>query len=192
MEDGRGQTIFLSIIGIATLLVAIIGATFAWFSITVTGNETPADIVITSSNLGQVSFADGTAIDLGKLMPGTFTTKTFTVSQTDPSATGRISYNIMLNVRANTLTPNADGQFVHSLKSKGNSNGGTLANFDASPVPVQSMVIGSGVIEGYEIHEYEYTIGLNNINANQNAAQGKTFSGYLSVVLTDDTTYPKK
>ena len=192
MEDGRGQTIFLSIIGIATLLVAIIGATFAWFSITVTGNETPADIVITSSNLGQVSFTDGTAIDLGKLMPGTFTTKTFTVSQTDPSATGRISYNIMLNVRANTLTPNADGQFVHSLKSKGNSNGGTLANFDASPVPVQSMVIGSGVIEGYEIHEYEYTIGLNNINANQNAAQGKTFSGYLSVVLTDDTTYPKK
>ena len=191
MEDGRGQTIFLSIIGIATLLVAIIGATFAWFSITVTGNETPADIVITSSNLGQVSFTDGTAIDLGKLMPGTFTTKTFTVSQTDPSATGRISYNIMLNVRANTLTPNADGQFVHSLKSKGNSNGGTLANFDASPVPVQSMVIGSGVIEGYEVHEYEYTIGLNNINANQNAAQGKTFSGYLSVVLTDDTVYPK-
>ena len=191
MEDGRGQTIFLSIIGIATLLVAIIGATFAWFSITVTGNETPADIVITSSNLGQVSFTDGTAIDLGKLMPGTFTTKTFTVSQTDPSATGRISYNIMLNVRANTLTPNADGQFVHSLKSKGNSNGGTLANFETNPVPVQSMVIGSGVIEGYEVHEYEYTIGLNNVNANQNAAQGKTFSGYLSVVLTDDTVYPK-
>ena len=191
MEDGRGQTIFLSIIGIATLLVAIIGATFAWFSITVTGNDNPTDIVITSSNLGQVSFNDGTAIDLGKLMPGNFTTKTFTVSQTDPSATGRISYNIMLNVRANTLTPNADGQFVHSLKSKGNTNGGVLATLDATPVPEKSIVIGSGVIEGYEVHEYEYTIGLNNINANQNAAQGKQFSGYLSVVLTEDSVYPK-
>ncbi len=192
MEDGRGQSIFLSIIGIATLLVAIVGATFAWFSITVTGNDNPADIVITSSNLGQVSFTDGTVIDLGKVMPGTFTTKTFTVSQTDPSATGRISYNIMLNVRANTLTPNAAGQFVHSLKSDGNTNGGTLATLDSTPVPEKSVVIGSGVIEGYEVHKYQYTIGLNNIDADQNAAQGKQFSGYLSVVLTDDTMYPKK
>ena len=48
------------------------------------------------------------------------------------------------------------------------------------------MVIGSGVIEGYEVHTYEYTIGLNNVNENQNEAQGKEFSGYLSVVLTDE------
>ena len=146
MEEPKTQTIFLSIIGIATLLVAIVGATFAWFSITVTGNDKPADIVITSGNLGQVSFEDGTAIDMTAIMPGKFTTKTFTVSQTDPSATGKISYNIVLNV----------------------------------------TVIGSGVIEGYEVHTYEYTIGLNNVNANQNAAQGKEFSGYLSVVLTDE------
>lgn len=186
MDDIKGQSIFLSIIGIATLLVAIIGATFAWFSISVTGNDNPSDIVITSGNLGQVSFEDGKAIDIKGLMPGSFTTKTFTVSQTDPSATGKISYNIILNVKSNTLTPNADSQFVHSLKSSGNTNGGTLATMDAKPVPEQSIVIGSGVIEGYEVHKYEYTIGLNNIDANQNAAQGKEFSGYLSVVLTDE------
>ena len=185
MEDAKGQTIFLSIIGIATLLVAIVGATFAWFSITVTGNETPTDIVITSGNLGQVSFIDGTTIDIKNLMPGNYTTKTFTVSQTDPSATGRISYNIVLNVKKNTLSPNADDQFVHKLTSSGNTNGGTLATMDETSVPDESMIIGSGVIEGYEVHTYEYTIGLNNINANQNAAQGKEFSGYLSVVLTD-------
>ena len=79
MEEPKTQTIFLSIIGIATLLVAIVGATFAWFSITVTGNDKPADIVITSGNLGQVSFEDGTAIDMTAIMPGKFTTKTFTV-----------------------------------------------------------------------------------------------------------------
>ena len=53
-------------------------------------------------------------------------------------------------------------------------------------VPENSFIIGSGVIEGYESHQYEYTIGLKNLNINQNAAQGKTFSGYLSVVLTND------
>ena len=108
MDEVKGQSIFLSIIGIATLLVAIVGATFAWFSITVSGNENPTDIVINSGTLGQVNFNDGTAIDIGNLMPGTFTTKTFTVSQTDPSATGQISYNIVLNISSKTLSPNAD------------------------------------------------------------------------------------
>jgi len=186
MDDSKTQSIFLSIIGIATLLVAIIGATFAWFSITVTGNENPSDIVITSGTLGQVSFVDGTNIEIQNLMPGVFTTKTFTVSQTDPSATGKIAYNIVLNVKSNTLSPSANNQFVHSLKSSGNSNGGTLATLYATPVPTQSVVIGSGVIEGYEAHTYEYTIGLNNVNEDQNAAQGKEFSGYLSVVLSDE------
>ena len=185
MDDGKGQTIFLSIIGIATLLVAIIGATFAWFSITVTGNENPSDIVITSGTLGQVSFVDGTNIEIDNLMPGNYTTKTFTVSQTDTQATGKIAYNIVLNVKANTLTPNANHQFVHSLKSSGNTNGGTLATLTSSEVPTKSVVIGSGVIEGYEVHTYEYTIGLNNINEDQNQAQGKQFSGYLSVVIAD-------
>lgn len=186
MGDVKGQSIFLSIVGICTLLVAIVGATFAWFSITVTGNETPTDIIINSSSLGQVSFNDGTTIDIKSLMPGTFTTKTFTVSQTDPTATGRISYNIILNVKSNTLTPVANGAFVHSIKSSGNVNGGSLATLEESEVPVNSYVIGSGVIEGYESHQYEYTIGLKNLNVNQNAAQGKTFSGYLSVMLTNE------
>ena len=186
MGEVKGQAIFLSIVGICTLLVAIVGATFAWFSITVTGNENPTDIIINSGTLGQVNFNDGTAIDIKSLMPGVFTTKTFTVSQTDPTATGKISYNIVLNVKSNTLTPVAQGAFVHSLKSSGNTNGGTLATMVETDVPENSFIIGSGVIEGYESHQYEYTIGLKNLDVNQNAAQGKTFSGYLSVVLTND------
>lgn len=39
MEDKRGQGIFLGIVGVATLVVAIIGATFAWFSASVTGDN---------------------------------------------------------------------------------------------------------------------------------------------------------
>ncbi len=190
--DDKGQSIFLSIIGIATLLVAIIGATFAWFSINVSGNENPANIGISSPNLGQVNFNDGITIDMKELVPGSSTKKTFTISQTDPAATGQIKYNIILNVESNTLTPNADGQFVHSLTGTGNANGGTLAKIESKEVPTESTIIGSGVIEGYEAHTYEYTIGLNYVDADQNAAQGKEFSGYLSVQIADESKYPKK
>lgn len=37
MGENKGQTIFLSVIGIATLLVAIIGATFAYFTTSMGG-----------------------------------------------------------------------------------------------------------------------------------------------------------
>ena len=190
--DDKGQSIFLSIIGIATLLVAIIGATFAWFSINVSGNENPSPIGAVAPNLGQVNFNDGVTIDIKELVPGSSSKKTFTIGQTDPSATGQIKYNIILNVESNTLTPNADGQFVYSLSGSGNTNGGTLAKVESKEVPTESTIIGSGVIEGYEVHTYEYTIGLNYIDADQNAAQGKEFSGYLSVQIADESKYPKK
>ena len=190
--DDKGQSIFLSIIGIATLLVAIIGATFAWFSINVSGNENSSPIGAVAPNLGQVNFNDGVTIDIKELVPGSSSKKTFTVGQTDPSATGQIKYNIILNVESNTLTPNADGQFVYSLTGSGNTNGGTLAKVESKEVPTESTIIGSGVIEGYEVHTYEYTIGLNYIDADQNAAQGKEFSGYLSVQIADESKYPKK
>ena len=60
MGENKGQTIFLSVIGIATLLVAIIGATFAYFTTTVTGDNgqtstfntaTVANVVMQSSNV---------------------------------------------------------------------------------------------------------------------------------------------
>ncbi len=190
--DDKGQSIFLSIIGIATLLVAIIGATFAWFSINVSGNENQTPIGAVAPNLGQVNFNDGVTIDIKELVPGSSSKKTFTIGQTDPSATGQIKYNIILNVESNTLTPNADGQFVYSLTGSGNTNGGSLARVESKEVPTESTIIGSGVIEGYEVHTYEYTIGLNYIDADQNAAQGKEFSGYLSVQIADESKYPKK
>lgn len=186
MDDVKRQTIFLTIVGIATLLVSIVGSTFAWFSITVTGAETPNSIIVNSGTLGQVNFNDGNTIEINNLMPGDFKTKTFTVSQTDPSATGKIAYNIVLNIKENTLTPNSANGFVHSLKSSGNSNGGTLATLNETEVPEEGLIIGSGVIEGYESHTYEYRIGLKKLDENQNSAQGKKFSGYLSVVLTND------
>lgn len=183
MEEMKGQTIFLSVIGIATLLIAIVGATFAWFSISVSGNENSEKIIYTTASLGSVVFNDGYTIDANGIIPGDVKTKTFTVSQTDIAATGKIKYNIILNVNSNTLTPNADGQFVHYLKGSGNINGGVLANLDETIVPESSTIIGSGILDGYEVHTYEYSISLKNLDIPQNNAQGKEFGGYITVEL---------
>lgn len=115
MDNNKGQTIFLSVIGIATLLVAIIGATFAYFSITVTGNEQASSIFVTTATLGQINFVDGTQIKWDKVnleKGGTDKTesKTFTVENTATTAlTNDVTYDVYMKVTANTISAAANG-----------------------------------------------------------------------------------
>lgn len=183
MDDTKGQTIFLMIVGIATLLVAVVGATFAWFSIGTTNDENPSEMVMTTARLGKVVFKDGDEINATNILPGKSFKKTFVVSQTDIEATEKIKYVIKLNIKTNTLTPVAENQFVHSLTSTGNTNNGTIINFENQVVPEETIILGTGELNGYETHTYEYTISFNESGLNQNAAQGKTFQGQLSVDL---------
>ena len=183
MEEAKGQTIFLSVIAIATLLVAIVGATFAWFNISLTGNEETKNIVITTASLSSITFEDGAEIDATNIFPGTDKVKTFTIAQTDPSATETINYNIKLNVIKNTLSPNANGAFVNSIKGEGNTNGGKLVELNEAVVPEESSVLGTGSLVGYETHTYTYTLSLKNLDEDQSSALGKEFSGYISANL---------
>ena len=47
MERGNGNTVLLTVIGVATLLVALVGATFAYFTATVTDSSTPVNVTTT-------------------------------------------------------------------------------------------------------------------------------------------------
>ena len=51
MENRKGNDIFLGVVGVATLLVAIVGATFAWFSASVRG-ENAVNVSSTTLELG--------------------------------------------------------------------------------------------------------------------------------------------
>ncbi len=61
MVDNKGQTIFLSVIGIATLLVAIIGATFAYFT-----TQVNSDNVSGGSTEGTTAKISGTTLTFQK------------------------------------------------------------------------------------------------------------------------------
>ena len=44
MENSKGRGIFLGVVSVATLIVAIIGATFAWFSASVGSGENDVNL----------------------------------------------------------------------------------------------------------------------------------------------------
>ena len=53
----KKNTILLTVIAVATLLVAVVGATFAYFSVTGTGEGSTAAITSTTGSVGSVSIA---------------------------------------------------------------------------------------------------------------------------------------
>lgn len=195
MENSKGQTIFLSVIGVATLLVAIIGATFAWFSVEVSGNESAQSVYVETMKLGSVTYTDSNAISLTNVKPMKLETaqnsaankKTFTVAQTDTTATESLSYVISLDVTDNELTTVDGGYFKHSLtgQSSKTTDAGTLVSVALSEVPGETTNdLGTGILKGYESHTYTYLIFLQEANDEQNEAQGASFSGKIQVRLS--------
>lgn len=105
MEKGRNNAILLTIIGIATLLVAIVGATFAYFSAIVTGSETASTIVVQSADGGTSTFTGGDRVTINNIYPKGSTsntedawlTKYVTFTHRNESATGAFTYDLTLN-----------------------------------------------------------------------------------------------
>ena len=64
MENRRGNEIFLGVIGVATLLVAIIGATFAYFSASAQSANEAISVQSTELSLGFLDNADGLSTNL--------------------------------------------------------------------------------------------------------------------------------
>lgn len=59
-NSGRKNTILLTVIGVSTLLVALVGATFAYFTATLSGNPTTDNVNITTDTYGlTVVYEDG-------------------------------------------------------------------------------------------------------------------------------------
>ena len=79
MENRKGHEIFLGVIGVATLLVAIIGATFAYFSASASSGNEAVAMKSTILNLGYAEDTDDLSTDL---IPST--SKIALYSATDP------------------------------------------------------------------------------------------------------------
>ena len=115
MGENKGQTIFLSVIGIATLLVAIIGATFAYFTTTMTnGGETGSSIK--TAELKGVTFTTSGGETLTDVFPGASFSDTTVLVETE-------------SIPANTEIPYTCTVSLTSTKGTG-ENAAPLANTD--------------------------------------------------------------
>ena len=167
MENNSSKQILLSVIGVAILVIAVVGVSFAFFTYSRTGEQ---DNIITTGSL-TFTFSDGQFIKLQNHFPitteeglelsGTNNICTFTVTGNAPQGTD-ITYNVFADA-GSTQEGNRfpDTQVFIAMENTG--TGFTPAAGLATGTPVSSLTngqLGTGTITGGASQELTFTVRM--------------------------------
>ena len=177
---------FVIVLGLVFLLT--VGLTYAYFSLTVSGNDVAETINVNTTKL-ELKYTDGKEIKANSIEPGWTITKSLTIENTGSE---EVYYDLGWQELTNEIEQD-------ELKISGTCDSGSCEDIDVSIVPlVSNQKAGSGkvvnpyksgiAIAGGETHTY--TIKLEFINYNdkaQNYNQGKKVSGVLGIAESTKT-----
>ncbi len=168
---------------LAVLILISIGASYAYFTATITGSETATTVTIGSGTLG-ITYAGGSAITASNIYPRSeaWVTKNFTITGNNTTDT-TMSYKVALTVASNTFSASA---LKWQLTSTNTGSNGT-------PIPAKttnqniaagasSINLGTGSFTGVvssKVHTYVLTIYFPDTSGDQNTEQGKSFTARL-------------
>ena len=205
--ENRKNTILLTVIAVATLLVAVVGATFAYF--TAQGDrevQTPVNVNTAQTSNG--SFVTNGSITInanqenfGQGMGNQTKTATATVTYTASStAASNFCYTVGLQVTANTFeyttverTPELTFTARKSANAANLDSATTMINQrDITTTTASTTIQVPNTAEGSEfIHkidatqgqtindQWDFTVTLVNLSSDQNENTGKSFAGQI-------------
>ena len=144
----KKNTVLLTGIAVATLLVAVVGATFAYFNIAANGKDSETTIEVTNGSIS-IEYDGNSKIQFGSNPAGTLVaTKTFSVNGII-TGSSNLNYEVDLKINNNTFQ---DNQLVYTITSNNNSNNGSIIpnTEDRTIIPSGSntVIVGKGLFAG--------------------------------------------
>ncbi len=176
MGENKGQTIFLSVIGIATLLVAIIGATFAYFTTSMGGTQ--GTVKATTAKLGSSSFT-AESVNATAVLPG-WTSEAKNVTVTLGESDVDVSYTCVLTMTANPLT---------DLKLAVAGDNAVAAATKTLATGESETKIAEGTLKSGESKTMTYTLTFAETGTVQDSQQGATIDGVVKCSTAAGTVY---
>ena len=156
----------------------IIGISYAYFEITVSGNDNSKNMVVTAGTL-ELTFNDkDSEITLNNAKPGDYYTKTITVKNTGTLDT---SYNLVWQELINEITN--DELVIEATCKQLNSNNeveGTCEDIAETPIKSTRIVKNIPLSPSYT-HEYTIKVTFKEMNKSQNYNTNKTFKGKFGI-----------
>ena len=171
---------------VVSILVAVLGISYAFFSLNVIGNDTAKINKITAGTL-ELTFTDTEEISLNNMLPGDSVTKTIKVTNT---GTIDVGYNVGWTDYTNEITNNE--LIIEGTCKRLNSSNveeGTCNNVSKKAI-TGSNIISNISIEPNVTHEYTLKITFKETNKPQNYNKSKAFNGKLNITeSTAKTVY---
>ncbi len=181
----KENTVLLTIITVSTLLVAVIGATFAYFTSSVMGNSSASSIIVKTPDIGNITYKAGNQLSLQNALPGD--SKEITFSITAPKSTNAVPYAINWTGVSNNFS-NSSRDLVYTLTTTDTSDSGHVLVKTERACPTSGTTIGSGSIAGGATHNYKLKVTFKETYSDQNSDQGKQFYGTIQVTTGGSTT----
>lgn len=205
--ESKKNTVLLTVIAVATLLVAVIGATFAYFTAS-GGTGTTASVTVSTGTAGSSTFSTFTNINI-YADATTFASgagdksgsSTGTVSWTAPGATANSTpaeaertfcYTASLNITSNTFVKSAANTTSAAELTFTAKKGSTVLinemDITTTKTAVNIPTTAGGTTYKHSLtanagatvsDSWTLTVTLKNLNVNQNDNAGKSFSGQI-------------
>lgn len=189
MNNNKTNTLLLTVIGVATLLVAVMGASFAYFTANITGEESATTVTVGAGVLS-ISYNGGPGIDTAPLIPlavgEAAGEKTFSITGNNTTVTS-MPYKISIVVTENTFTSGALKYTLTSTNTGGNGNvAPTVSTLTDIPTGAQNIPLGggnfSGVVEN-SVHTYLLKIYFPDTEVVQDVDKDKVFQAYVDTTV---------
>lgn len=191
MNNGKGNMILLTVMSIATLLVAVVGATFAYFGALIKGGNTSPTFEITSGTLS-TEYNGSANIDAGFVSTGEI------IGSKEISVTGIVTgsnnykYDISLDITNNTYS---DGELFYTITSTNESSNGSPVASTSEPIAIptgsNTIAIGTGIFAGPTTSglKHKYVVNIMR-NASVDESMEKSFNAKFYVAQS--TSQSKK
>ena len=199
-QDNRKNVVFAAI-AIATLIVAIIGATYAYFVAQV-GSGATANVTLTTRTTDSLTFSTGSAITIGPVTQANFAqgagnksgSTTGTVQlKANANSSATYCYSAYLKVTTNNFVYSTAPTNTPELTVTAQKNSTTvLSSRDITTAAVNSQVNFPTALNGSTVKHtitatagntttdnWTVTVTFVNLNSDQNSNTGKTFQATI-------------
>ena len=169
---------YLTITLFALSIFLIIGISYAYFELSVSGNDNSKNMAVTAGTL-ELTFNDkDSVITLNNAKPGDYYTKTITVKNT---GTLDSSYNLVWQELTNEII---NDELVIEATCKqlnaSNTEEGTCSPLSETPVSSNTILKKVSISPSYT-HEYTIKVTFKEMNKSQNYNTNKTFKGKFGI-----------
>ena len=185
-EDTNKNKIVLFILGVATVLVALIGATFAYFTSVISKPNGDQSVLVTTTTVEGVTYTASDPLVLIDAIPGDFAETTFTIS--NPNASASVQYGLKFVPDIDDFSnEEGDNQLVVTITGGQIMENKKLDYTDGENATEQT-IIEDVSLEASETDEYTVRVDFYETQSVQDTNQAKNFAGHIEVTQSIITT----